>query len=54
MGQIYCEGKYGNAFEPDEAVNEKLKAAGMIQESNGQEWRAAEVRGLARMFGLPE
>ena len=54
MGQIYCEGKYGNAFEADDATDEQLKAAGMIQDSNAQEWRAAEVRGLARMFGLPE
>jgi nitroreductase len=54
MGEMFCEGKYGNAFEPDEAVTAQLKAARMIQESNGQEWRAAEVRGLARMFGLPE
>jgi nitroreductase len=50
----YFEGEYGKVFERDEKVVEKLREARMIQDAAPQPWRAAEVRGLARMFGLPE
>ncbi len=50
----YFEGKYGQPFARDEAVVERLRAEGMIQDAAPQPWRDAEVRGLARMFGLPE
>jgi nitroreductase len=41
-------------WEEDPAVTEKLKAAGLIQDPIDPEKRAAEVRQLARRFGLPE
>lgn len=41
-------------WEEDPAVTEKLKAAGLIQDPIDAEKRAAEVRQLARRFGLPE
>ena len=41
-------------WEEDPAVTEKLKAAGLIQNPIDPEKRAAEVRQLARRFGLPE
>jgi nitroreductase len=41
-------------FEEDPAVTEKLKADGLIQNEIDAEKRAAEVRQLARRFGLPE
>ena len=41
-------------FEEDPAVTDKLKAAGLIQNDIDPEKRAAEVRELARRFGLPE
>jgi nitroreductase len=44
---------YGTPFERDQAVIEKLREAGMIQDQ-GQPWRHEEIRALARMYGLPE
>jgi nitroreductase len=41
-------------WEEDPAVTEKLKAQGLIQNEIDAEKRAAEVRQLARRFGLPE
>jgi nitroreductase len=41
-------------WEEDPAVTEKLKASGLIQNEIDAEKRAAEVRQLARRFGLPE
>jgi nitroreductase len=41
-------------FEEDPAVTEQLKEAGLIQNPIDAEKRAAEVRQLARRFGLPE
>ena len=41
-------------WEEDPAVTEKLKGAGLIQDPIDAEKRAAEVRQLARRFGLPE
>jgi nitroreductase len=48
----FFEGVYGKPFKRDEAVVKHLRDAGMIQDQ-GQPWRKAEVRGLARMFELP-
>lgn len=50
----YFEGRYGQPFERDEQVVEKLRAARMIQDAAPHPWRNAEIRGIARMFGLPE
>jgi nitroreductase len=50
----YFEGRYGQPFRRDERVVEKLRAAGMLQDAAPHPWREAEIRGLARMFGLPE
>ena len=44
---------YGTPFERDQAVVEKLREAGMIQDQ-GQPWRHDEIRALARMYGLPD
>ncbi len=41
-------------FPEDPATTEKLKAAGLIQNDIDPDARAAEVRQLARRFGLPE
>lgn len=41
-------------FEEDPAVTEQLKETGLIQNPIDAEKRAAEVRQLARRFGLPE
>ncbi|HYH48842.1 MAG TPA: nitroreductase family protein [Acidimicrobiia bacterium] len=41
-------------FEEDPAVTEQLKGSGLIQNEIDAEKRAAEVRQLARRFGLPE
>jgi nitroreductase len=51
---LYFADRWGNAFERDPAVVERLTEAGMIQEGASQAWRADEVRALAAMFGLPE
>ena len=41
-------------WEEIPAVTERLKAEGLIQKPVDVEARAAEVRQLARRFGLPE
>lgn len=51
---LYFAGTWGNSIESDPAVVEELRQAGMIQEGGPKPWRAAEVRALAQMFGLPE
>ena len=53
LEEDFFEGRYGNGFHRDAAVVERLKEEGMIRpEVLG--WRKAEVRRIARMFGLPE
>lgn len=54
LEEIYFEGKYGTPFRADQKVTEELKAQKMIQAPAPQPWRKAEIRALARMFGLPE
>jgi nitroreductase len=48
------EGRYGRPFESDPVVVSQLKSARMIQDPVPTAWRRAELRRLARMFGLPE
>ncbi len=50
----FYEGRYGVPFHRDQRVVEELEAAGMIQPGAPLPWRRDEIRGLARMFGLPE
>ena len=50
----FYEGRYGVPFYRDQQVVEELKEEGMIQPEAPLSWRREEVRGLARMFGLPE
>lgn len=53
LEEDFFEGRYGKGFSRDAAVVERLKEEGMIRpEPLG--WRKAEVRRIARMFGLPE
>ena len=52
--EVYFEGKYGQPFNRDPAVVEKLKAAGMLMREAPLPWRKEELRALSRMFGLPE
>jgi len=51
---MFFEGKYGNEFKPDAAVTKRLEELKLIQSPAPAPWRDAEIRGLARMFGLPE
>jgi nitroreductase len=54
LEEQFFEGKYGAPFTRDEAVVEELKREGMLQTPGPLPWRKAEIRALARMFGLPE
>lgn len=49
----FFEGRYGIPFRREQAVVEELKAAKMIQDPAPLPWRKAELRALAKMFGLP-
>lgn len=51
---MFFEGRYGIGFVPDDAVNERLQREKLLQPAAPAPWREAEIRGLARMFGLPE
>lgn len=51
---MFFEGRYGNGFTPDEMVTERLQKEKLLQAPAPAPWREAEIRGLARMFGLPE
>jgi nitroreductase len=50
----FFELRHGHPFYREPAVVDRLKAAGMIQSPAPFPWRMAEVRGLARKFGLPD
>jgi hypothetical protein len=52
--EAYFEGRYGQAFRRDPKVVAQLEAAGMLRQAAPAPWREAEIRALARMFGLPE
>jgi nitroreductase len=53
LADNFYRGKYGNPWEEDLAVTERLKREGMIQDPMDAERRHAEVRELAERFGLP-
>jgi nitroreductase len=52
--QTFFEGTYGQPFQRDAAVVERLKREGMLMREAPYPWRKEELRALARMFGLPE
>jgi nitroreductase len=52
--QIYFEGRYGQVFERDEEVVQKLTDDGLLMTPAPVPWRKDELRALSRMFGLPE
>jgi len=51
---LYFEGKWGEPLHRDPAVVDELQAAGMIQPEAPLPWRAAEIRAMSNLFGLPE
>ena len=54
LSQHFFRGQYGNPWQEIPAVTERLKREGMIQEQAPLPDRKAEIRQLARRFGLPE
>jgi nitroreductase len=52
--KAFFEGRYGQPFERDPAVVDRLKAEGMLMREAPYPWRKDELRNLSRMFGLPE
>lgn len=54
LGEMAFDGKFGRPFVGNEAVADQLRSQKMIQDPQPIEWRRAELRRLARMFGLPE
>ena len=52
--ELYFADTWGNSIQSDPMVVEELTQAGMFQEQAPVPWRAAELRALAAMFGLPE
>lgn len=51
---LYFADTWGNSIPSDPTVVADLTEAGMIQQSAPHPWRAAEIRALAAMYGLPE
>ncbi len=51
---LYFADTWGNSIPSDPTVVADLTEAGMFQQSAPLPWRAAEVRALAAMYGLPE
>ena len=51
---LYFADTWGNSIQSDPMVVEELTQAGMFQEAAPVPWRAAEIRALAAMYGLPE
>lgn len=51
---LYFHHRWGQPLRRDPKVVAELEAAGMIQEPAPVAWRAAEVRAMAHLFGLPE
>jgi nitroreductase len=51
---LYFADTWGNSIHSDPMVVEELTQAGMFQEQAPKPWRAAEIRALAAMYGLPE
>lgn len=53
LGEDFYEGRFGNPFAPDPAVDQRLWDEGLFRRQD-LPWRRAELRRLSRMFGLPE
>lgn len=51
---LYFEGTWGKPLHRDSAVVAELETAGMIQPQGPLPWRAAEIRAMSHLFGLPE
>jgi nitroreductase len=51
---LFYDMEYGAPFEPDPAVDEELKRAGMIDEAAPLPWREEELRYLMRGLSLEE
>lgn len=54
FGSLYFEGTWGKPLHRDPAVVAELEAAGMLQAQGPLPWRAAEIRSMSHLFGLPE
>ncbi|MEJ2131196.1 MAG: hypothetical protein P8Y95_06140 [Gammaproteobacteria bacterium] len=54
LEETISEGRYGRPFLSDPRTVERLRFPSLIQEPAPTSWRRAELRRLARMFGLPE
>jgi nitroreductase len=52
--ELYFEGRVGHPFRREEAVVEKLRESGMLQDPAPLPGRKEEVRELTRKLGLPE
>lgn len=50
----YFWGDFGTPFEPTATVTEELKRRRLLQPEAPYPWRQAELRAIARSFGLPE
>jgi len=50
--ELFWEGRYGTAFEPDPAVDEELREEGLIQQEAPLPWREEELRYLLNALGL--
>lgn len=51
---LYFNDTWGETRPRDPEVVAKLQAEGMLQEQAPLPWRAAEIRAMAQLFGLPE
>jgi nitroreductase len=52
--ELYFEGHYNHPWQRDPQVVAQLQAAKMLQDAAPLPWRLAEIKTLARAFGLPE
>lgn len=52
--ELFFDGGWGEPLARDEQVVAELRAAGMIQNDQPAPWRAAEIRAMSQLFGLPE
>ena len=51
---LYFADTWGNSIPADPEVDAQLQESGMLQPEAPLPWRAAEVRALASLYGLPE
>lgn len=52
FSQLFHEGCHGIPFEPDDAVDDELRAAGLIQREAPLPWRDEELRYVMQALGL--